>query len=290
MNFTSTLRFLIINGLFLYAAYYIKTNAVPGEIRWTVAAVVLTVWWAARLIFAGVNKYKAVKEKTKGDISLKNIDQVGAATIPEWLLGYYETEKKMYLYFWRTLTFAPVKASAGYRNQIPASHAIKAVLKSAVAIGLCAWGGKALLDWLGTGTSGIVSAVTMGLLALYLLVWILGDWRGMRDIGQQLGAQTLDLSLGVRGEVSLPLSSIASMRVTSGVPAAGSAVLMLSGASDANVLVELHEEQELKVLRYGYPAPVRAAAIALKLEKPQAFIDSLKIPLLQAAPRVQQSA
>lgn len=275
---TSLIKFIIINGLFLAAGYYIYNNAVPGEMSWKIAGGVLTTVWVLRLYFAVTGKLKTIKERTGGDISVKNIDAVGAAALPDWMVGYYDIEKKIYKYSWRVVTFAKVQAQPGFATHVPLANGIKALVYTAVICGLCAWGAVALMAWLGSGVTGILSAVGMGLLAIYLGAWILGDWRATKEHRHVIGDDALQLRMGVRSAASIPLDAIARCVVLTD-PAAlatgADAPLRISASSSANVLVELASKQPIAITRFGYPVPTSASQVALQLEHPHEFVVTL---------------
>lgn len=275
---TSLIKFIIINGLFLAAGYYIYQNAVPGEMSWKIAGGVLTTVWVLRLYFAVTGKLKIIKEKTGGDISVKNIDAVGAAALPDWMGGYYDIEKKIYKYSWRVVTFARIEPQPGFATHVPAANGVKALVYTAIVCGLCAWGAVALMAWLGTGVSGILSAIGMGLLAVYLGAWLLGDWRATREHRHVIADDALQLRLGVRSAASIPLDAIARCVVLTD-PAAlatgADAPLRISASASANVLVELASKQPIAITRFGYPIPTSAAQVALQLENPHEFVVTL---------------
>jgi hypothetical protein len=279
MNVTSLIKTLVINGAFAAAGYYVHKNAVPGEIAWKIAGVALTVAWLARIAVRLTAGYKKVKAKAGGTVSLKNIDQVGAATLPDWMLGYYNTEKKIYRHAWRALTFAPIHAQGGFSTYVPPANGIKAVLLSIVLAVLGAWGATSLLASLGSGTTGVIGAVALVALSVYLIAWIIGDWRASKEGAHQLVDGALQLKLGVRSAVTVPLDAIACCTVSE-VPATtgtadDAAVLKLSATASTNVLIELRSHQNLSITRFGYPVSMNTRQIALQLANPHEFIEAI---------------
>jgi hypothetical protein len=278
MNVTSLIKVLVINGLFAAAGYYIHQNAVPGAIGWKIAGVSLTVAWLARLVIRLNIKYKKIKAKAGGTVSLKNIDQVGAATLPDWMLGYYNTEKKIYKHAWRALTFAPVRTQGEFSTYVPPANGIKSALLSVILAVLSAWGATCLLALLGSGTTGVISAVTCVALCVYLIAWIIGDWRATKEVAHQLVEGALQLNLGVRSAVTVPLDAIARCTVSDAAATAGTAddaALKLSVTTSSNVLMELYFPQELAVTRFGYPVSMSTRQIALQLVNPHEFVETI---------------
>lgn len=280
VNIAPLIKSVITYGFLIGAGYYVHQHAVPGEISWKIASAGLTILWVVRVIHATITGYRKTRKKIGGAISMENIGQVGTAIMPDWTLGYYNTEKNIYKHAWRVMKFEPINADGGFSTFVPRANGVKVMLLSVMAVALLAWSINAVLAWLGTSSGGIIGAMVLVALAAYMVAWLTGDWRATREIQHRIGDRELQLNLGVRSAVTIPLSdiercaAIPKARVSIG-NGEGNAPLRMTVSGSCNVLVELFSKQDIVVTRFGYPFPVNTSAIALHLVDPAKFVDML---------------
>lgn len=280
MKIISLIKSVVVYGCFIGAGYYIHKNAVPGEISWKIAGAILTVAWVARVTLSLTSSYRKAQAKMGRPISMKNIGEASTATMPDWLLGYYNTEKKIYRFAWRALRFASRDETEGFLVRVPRANGIRAALLAGIVVSFGVWAAFGLVEWLGTGSSGIITAVVAAGLALYVAIWILGDWRATTEYRHRIYDSTVELNLGVRRSVTIPLGAIArcgaagnAYPVQPVVP--GGTTLDMSLGTSPSVLLELLGTPEFAITRFGYPIPASISVIALTPVDADGFIAAV---------------
>jgi hypothetical protein len=127
--------------------------------------------------------------------------------------------------------------------------------------------------------------VIMGLLAVYSLIWLLGDRRLMQGSAHVLGASTLDVTIAGRMAARIPLAAIASVEATTDTAAAWckrhgvSKQGALSGTPSPldrpNVLLHLDPDAGVTLQRWQMESPV-PRHLFLYLDEPSQFVAALR--------------
>jgi hypothetical protein len=272
------LRKLLLVAVMIGAGLLIRQqNQGVHHVGWTVAGWALTAMVVVRIGFALRRGRAVLRQHAADGLSLKSVDQVTTAAMPAALRGFYGMEKRMYAAAWRALSRQPLVRNAEFSVAGGARSArlfvlgVVLVLAAAGAAvpAIAAAGVTLTKTWLAFG------AVAFG--TAYLLAWLVGSRRLLRESGHAISLDTLALDLGLRGSADVPMSAIARSLHPSAIPLATPAdVWVLTPFERPNVLLKLARPVAIEALRFGYPVTLHKSHIALYVDEPARFVAALE--------------
>lgn len=276
-NKTRFIKNLLIAVLVLSAGWFIRQQNVGAHhVGWTVAMWALGALVVVRIGLALRRGHKLVREHASSGVSLKSVDQITTASMPESMRGAYGLEKRMYAAAWRALTGKPLLRIAEFSVDGGPRSARMLTLAS---LALVAISGGAVLAGvqLGLGLRGllILGGATL-FIALYLGAWLIGSRRILHESGHDISLDFLSLDVGLRASAVLPMAAV--LRAHSadilGVLEPDD-VWTLAPFDAPNVLVELDGLVDIDAKRFGYPTHMRKRFIALYVDEPSRFIAAV---------------
>ncbi len=271
-------RNLLLAAAVLAAGWFIRhQNQGPHHVGWTVAGWALTVLVVVRVGLALRRGHALVRQHAAEGLSVRSIDQVTTAAMPAWMRGAYGLEKRMYAAAWRALTRRDLARSAEFSVAGGPRAARMFVLGLAlVLVAACA----ALLAVLQSSlplAAGILASGGVLCAAAYLLAWLAGSRRLLREAGHDITLATLSLDLGLRASARVPMTAIArALHPSAMVLAAPADVWVLAPFERPNVLLKLARPVAIEAIRFGYPVTLHKTHIALYVDEPARFVSALE--------------
>ena len=272
------LRKLLLAAAVLIAGLVIRhQHQGVQHVGWTVAGWALPAMVVLRIGLALRRGRALLKQHAADGLSLKGVDQVAAAAMPASMRGFYGLEKRMVAAAWRTLSRQPLARSAEFSVARGARSARLFVLGIALVLAAAC---STLLAILGAGLSATGLWLACGGVAfgtVYLLAWLVGSRRLLRESGHDISLETLTLELGLRASARVPMNAIACSLHPSAIALAMPAdVWVLTPFERPNVLLKLARPVAIEALRFGYPATLHKSHIALYVDEPARFVSALE--------------
>ena len=273
----------VIQATVVVSAGYIVRHKIAEThaLVWVAAGWLLTAWVVLRIALAFRQSYTKFRTHTETGITFENIDKLTTASLKPWARGYYMIEKRVYRGAWRTITRKPL-APAG---EFPVAGGPRGKM---LAIGLlllvtgCAALGAMTVPALATGFWPRVSACAgVAVIALYVIVWIVGIRRNLKEGGHRITRDELMLDLGIRCSGVVALGSVANCSLLDrGMDEiAISDVWTVSPGEPVNVLIELMGATEVPITSFGSPRDISKRFIALYVDQPEAFVDAVLVAI-----------
>jgi hypothetical protein len=255
----------------------------PG---WTIALWALSAWVVLRIGLGLKRGHALLREHAADGLSLKSVDNITTASMPESVRGAYGLEKRMYAAAWRALTRKPVPRRAEFSVSAGARSASMLRLGVAAVLALSAAGALALVQADLSTRTLVLLCTGLGFLALYLLAWLIGSRRLLHESGHDISLDFLGLDLGIRASGAVPMTAILRARTASGINELPPDDVWTLAPFDApNVLVELDGVVSIEAQRFGYPVTLRKRFIALYVDEPARFLSAIAHALPASLPQ-----
>lgn len=259
----------VVLGLGVLIPQKIAATHAPA---WIAAGWLLTAMVVLRIVLALRNAARQLRRHTRDGLSLASADALATASMPAWLRGFYAMEKRAYRYSWRALSGVPVAASGrfgvagGVQGTRRTASLLLTVALCAAAIGYCL--PRYLAPWwpLAVGYAALAGV------ALYALVWIVGERRSLREGGHAIDGDCLQLDLGLRGSARIELAAIGSCLAIGG-RAPRECAWRLTPGEAANVALEL-SQPSAAVVR-GNACDLPAGRALLYVDDPASFVAAV---------------
>jgi hypothetical protein len=271
-------RKLLLAAVVLAAAWFIRhQNQGVHHVGWTIAGWALTALVVVRVGLALRRGHALVRQHASEGLSIKSIDQVTTAGMPAWMRGAYGLEKRMYAAAWRALSRKDLVRSAEFSVAGgPRSARMFTLGLALVLVAACA----ALLALLQSGLPAFAAYGACGgvlFATAYLLAWLAGSRRLLRESGHDITLATLALDLGLRASARVPMTAIGRALHPSAITLAAPAdVWMLAPFERPNVLLKLARPVAIEAVRFGYPVTLHKSHIALYVDEPARFVSALE--------------
>jgi hypothetical protein len=203
-----------------------------------------------------------------GDLALVVLVAFGVkratTLLPAPVVAVAETELSMVRAAARALTRRPLPSDASLHTTSRSSELgrLYAALGLVVALELPA--AHVLVHAFAPGRIGV--HLVLAVLDVYGVLWMIGDWRRLRETGHRMGTHTLELHLGLRARATVPRAQITSVRRLDGARRRRGD---LTPYEAPNVEIELREPVEV---RGPFGLRRRSAQLRLRVDDPDRFL------------------
>jgi hypothetical protein len=268
---------LLLTAAMLAASYAVRTHTGSAHgAGWTLAAWALAAWVGLRMILALRRARAGYRKHARQGLNLRAVDAMTTASLPAWAQGFYALEKRMYAGAWRALRRVPLHREAEFSVALGPNVAW---LSAWPMVGVAAIPAVFVFACIDAGlshTTIALSGAALFVLGLYLLAWIVGMRRILRESGLAVSLETIHIDLGLRGEACVPMAAVDCCYDASALAALAPAqVWTMTPSEEPNVIVALKGPTTIAATRFGKPVTVTASWIALYADAPVAFTDAV---------------